>query len=118
MIETEEQVAEPEAPQTEPESEPETPQTEPEPESEPSEAPSTEPPRDVHPNEVRGPIEEKFNAERETLVQQNREAREALEVQHRQNLADNARAKREALEGVGLTRSGRVPSEHSARIQR
>lgn len=87
-------------------SQPEAPETEP-----------TEPSRDVHPNEVRGPIELQFNMEREQLVEQYREARQALEAEHRQKLAENATAKRDALEEAGLTRGGAVRSEHSERMR-
>ncbi len=61
---------------------------------------------DQHPNEVRGPIEEKFNGQREEIITKYIADRQALEQQYRTDLADNERAKREAFLEVGRGSGG------------
>lgn len=65
-----------------------------------------------HPNTIRGPIEETYNALREGIEAQFIEDRQALEATRRSDLVDNAAAKSAALVAAGLNPDGTTPSTY------
>lgn len=66
----------------------------------------------AHPNTIRGPIEEQYNALREGIEAQYVEDRQALEATRNAALAANQANKSAALAAAGLNADGSVPSTY------
>lgn len=64
------------------------------------------------PSFYRASIESQFNAIRETLTSEYRDARHALERQYRQDISENEGAKREAFLAIGFNADGTPPSHY------
>lgn len=63
----------------------------------------------IHPNSIRGPIEEEYNGLRDQAEKDYIEAKAAAEADYRQALADIAEDRKAALEAAGFNENGSVP---------
>jgi hypothetical protein len=68
---------------------------------------------DQHPNEIRGPIEQRFNAEREQIETRHREAVAAADRAREEELRLNEASKQQAFVDAGLNPDGSVPTQPS-----